>query len=70
MSFWVYENWTAEHKAVVHRGSCGNCNDGKGCQQNKLGNKNGQWHGPFSSEEAAHAKAKGTGRPVRADRCV
>lgn len=70
MRFWVYENWTAEQKAVVHRGTCGNCNDGKGCHPNKLGNKNGKWHGPFPSEEAARLTAKGTGRPVRTHRCV
>jgi len=33
--FWVYENWTAEHKAVIHSGTCGHCNHGKGCQPSK-----------------------------------
>ena len=45
LSFWVYENWTAEHKAVVHAGTCGNCNDGVGCHENRRGNRNGRWLG-------------------------
>ena len=46
MDYYFYENWTAEKKAVIHVGSCGNCKDGKGCHENPLGNLNGQWHGP------------------------
>ena len=45
MSYYVYENWTAEHKAVIHRGSCGNCNEGRGCHKNPLCGRNGRWHG-------------------------
>ena len=30
MEYWVYENWTAEHKAVVHSATCGFCNHGRG----------------------------------------
>jgi hypothetical protein len=44
-SDFVYENWTAEHKAVIHEASCGSCNPGLGCHANPLGNKNGRWHG-------------------------
>jgi len=29
--FYIYENWQAgPHKAVIHRGSCGHCNNGQG----------------------------------------
>ncbi len=65
MSYYVYENWTAEHKAVIHRSSCGNCNEGRGCHENLLGNKNGKWHGPFVSLEKARRVAENTGKPVR-----
>ena len=47
MAFWVYENWTAEQKAVIHKGSCGYCKEGRGCHEHKLANRNGKWHGPF-----------------------
>lgn len=40
MAYYVYENWTAEHKAVIHIGTCGFCKEGKGCHENPLGNKN------------------------------
>ena len=53
MSYYFYENWTAEHKAVIHEGSCGYCNYGNGCHENPLGNRNGKWHGPFKSVEEA-----------------
>ena len=65
MSYWVYENWTAESKAVIHDGGCSCCNNGKGCHPNPLGNKNGKWHGPFSTVSAAAAAAKATGRSVQ-----
>jgi len=70
MSYYVYENWTAEHKAVIHRGSCRNCNEGQGCHKNPLGNKNGKWHGLFDSIEGAKKAAANTGRPVRQHRCI
>lgn len=70
MSFYVYENWTAEHKAVIHLGSCGNCNEGKGCHENPLGNRNGRLHGPFDTLNGAQRAADATGRRVRLHRCV
>jgi hypothetical protein len=70
MSFYVYENWTAEHKAVIHHGTCGNCNDGKGCHSNPLDNGNGKWHAPFDTLEEAEAIAKATHRSVRKHRCT
>lgn len=56
--FWVYENWAAEKKAVIHKANCSYCNNGQGTQRNKLGNKNGKWHGPFNSYEEAKILAE------------
>lgn len=70
MNCYVYENWTAEHKAVIRIGSCGNCNEGRGCHEKPLGNRNGRWHGPFVSLEKARRIAENTGKPVRQHRCV
>lgn len=57
--FWVYENWTLR-KAVLHRGECGACKRGRG-QHGGGETKNGRWHGPYSSADAARADA-----PIRA----
>lgn len=69
MTYWIYENWRAESKAVIHRASCGFCNDGQGFKPNPLGDQNGKWHGPFSTFEEAERSAKITGRPVKYCRC-
>ncbi|MCK9583235.1 MAG: hypothetical protein M0Q46_06465 [Endomicrobiales bacterium] len=69
MSYYIYENWVAEKKAVIHKGSCGYCKEGNGCHANPLGNKNGQWSGPYSSFKIAQNKAIETGRPVKTHRC-
>ena len=68
--YYVYENWTAEHKAVIHESTCGYCNCGMGCHQNLHGNKNGQWIGPFKSLSDADRAAKATTRPFRRHSCV
>jgi len=39
MSFFIYENWVAEKKAVIHRGECSFCNNGRGIHQNIRGKK-------------------------------
>jgi hypothetical protein len=65
MTYWVYENWRAENKAVIHHASCGYCNDGRGCHDNPCGNRNGKWHRPFSTYEEAEKTAKNTGRLVK-----
>jgi hypothetical protein len=70
MAYWVYENWRAEHKAIIHRGECGNCKHGHGCHPSSLGNSNGRWLGPFDTLAKATAQATTTGRPVRPHRCV
>lgn len=63
-SYFVYENWTAENKAVIHCGTCPHCNQGKGTHANK-GNRHGRWLGPFSKLSSAEKAAIDTGRPVR-----
>lgn len=63
-SYFVYENWTAEDKAVIHYGTCPYCNQGKGIHTNK-GTRNGRWLGPFASISSAEKAAVDTGRPVR-----
>lgn len=64
MNYWIYENWTAEHKAVLHVASCPFCNEGRGVHPGS-GNRNGRWHGPYSTVESAAQAAERTGRPVR-----
>ena len=70
MSYWVYENWVAESKAVIHLGACRFCNEGAGTGRNVRGERNGKWHGRFGSFDEADVAARKTGRPVRSCRCV
>ena len=63
-SYFVYENWTAEDKAVIHFDYCAFCNYGKGIHANK-GTRNGRWLGPFTTFSSAEKAARDTGRPVR-----
>lgn len=65
MTYWVYENWRADNKAVIHHAACGHCNDGQGAHPNPLGNQNGKWHGPFLTLEESEEKAKRTGRSIK-----
>lgn len=51
--YYIYENWVAEKKAVIHRDICGNCNHGQGKHANICGEKNGKWHGPFKTYDKA-----------------
>jgi len=56
--FYIYENWAAgPHKIVVHRGSCGQCNQGKGRPAGHDAN-HARWHGPYATlaegREIAH----------------
>ena len=49
MSFYIYENWQAgPHKAVLHLGSCGYCNEGRG-RAGGYDPAHAKWHGPFDS---------------------
>ena len=61
--FWIYENWAVQ-KAVLHRGDCTSCNHGHGIWG---GGKtpNGQWHGPYDSEDQAKAAPIWPRREVR-----
>jgi len=61
MSHYVYENWTLS-KAVVHTGTCGACNEGRGIRLKDSG-RNGKWHGPFDDREAAMAFARSRRHP-------
>jgi len=70
--FYIYENWAAgPHKIVLHRGSCGQCNQGKGRPSGHDAN-HARWHGPYSTlsvaRDAAHAM---TGVLIRSEcKCV
>ena len=70
MEYWIYENWTAESKAVIHRSTCGYCKDGKGCHSNTLGKKNRRWLGAFNTLEDARKVANSSSRPVKEHSCV
>ena len=61
MTYWVYENWVAESKAVIHESTCRFCNDGSGTGRNLRGDRNGKWHGAFGSLGEAEAAARQTG---------
>jgi 4-hydroxy-tetrahydrodipicolinate synthase len=59
--FYIYENWVAgPHKIVLHRGSCGQCNQGKGRPAGHDAN-HARWHGPYPTlaqgREIAHGMA-------------
>jgi len=69
MPYYVYEHWIAEHKARIHLGSCGYCQDGKGCHA-ATSEERGRWLGPFATFAQAYAAAEKTGRRVsRCERC-
>jgi 4-hydroxy-tetrahydrodipicolinate synthase len=58
-AFFIYENWAAgPRKIVLHRGTCGQCNQGKGRPAGHDAN-HASWHGPYATlaqgREAAHA---------------
>jgi hypothetical protein len=70
--FYIYESWAAgPRKIVLHRGSCGQCNHGKGRPAGHDANHS-KWHGPFTTlaqgREEAHAM---TGVLIRSEcKCV
>ena len=70
--FYIYENWVAgPHKIVLHRGSCGQCNQGKGRPAGHDAN-HARWHGPYPTlvqgREVAHGM---TGVLIRSEcKCV
>jgi 4-hydroxy-tetrahydrodipicolinate synthase len=70
--FYIYENWAAgPRKIVLHRGSCGQCNQGKGRPGGHDAN-HARWHGPYPTlaqgREIAHSM---TGVLIRSEcKCV
>ena len=58
MGYYIYRNWVAEKKAVIHKAECGHCNYGKGCHKNFLGDKNGEWSEMFRNLEDAEIDAR------------
>ena len=73
MAYYIYRNWVAEKKAVIHMADCGYCKDGNGCHINPLGCKNGQWFGPYSTfteaKKEARQKHRGMWLKLRECRC-
>jgi 4-hydroxy-tetrahydrodipicolinate synthase len=70
--FYIYENWAAgPHKIVVHRGSCGQCNQGKGRPAGHDVNR-ARWHGPYPALAQARELAGAmTGVLIRSEcKCV
>jgi len=65
MDYWIYENWTAEQKAVIHRSNCSFCNAGRGVHPGST-DRNGQRNGPIFNPISGDPGSRGeTGRPVR-----
>ena len=70
--FFIYENWLAgPHKIVLHRSSCGQCNNGKGRPAGHDAN-HARWHGPFTTLSEARDSAHGmTGVLIRSEcKCI
>ena len=72
MSYYIYENWQAgPHKAVIHVGDCGFCNDGKG-RAGGYDPRHAKWHGPYGTVKLARVASSGLPGVVvqREHRCV
>jgi 4-hydroxy-tetrahydrodipicolinate synthase len=55
--FYIYENWqVGPRKIVLHRSSCGQCNQGKGRPAGHDAN-HARWHGPYASLSLARDTA-------------
>jgi 4-hydroxy-tetrahydrodipicolinate synthase len=70
--FYIYENWAAgPHKIVLHRGVCGQCNQGKGRPAGHDAN-HARWHGPYATLAQGRETAHGmTGVLIRSEcKCV
>lgn len=70
--YYVYENWQASDKAIVHRGSCPFCNNGQGTGRGTEGTAHGKWHGSFESEDGAFTYAISLQRDItnKCKRCL
>jgi 4-hydroxy-tetrahydrodipicolinate synthase len=72
VNFYIYENWLAgPHKIVLHRSSCGQCNQGKGRPSGHDAN-HARWHGPYATlTEARDASHTITGVLIRSEcKCI
>jgi 4-hydroxy-tetrahydrodipicolinate synthase len=70
--FYIYENWAAgPRKIVLHRGSCGQCNQGKGRPAGHDAD-HARWHGPYTTAAQGREVAHGmTGVLIRSEcKCV
>jgi 4-hydroxy-tetrahydrodipicolinate synthase len=70
--FYIYENWAAgPRKIVLHRGSCGQCNQGKGRPAGHDAD-HARWHGPYPTAAQGREVAHGiTGVLIRSEcKCV
>jgi 4-hydroxy-tetrahydrodipicolinate synthase len=57
--FFIYENWVAgPHKIVLHRSTCGQCNNGKGRPAGHDAN-HARWHGPYTTLSEAREISHG-----------
>lgn len=69
MSFFIYENWQAgPHKAVIHFGSCGFCNEGKGIAGGYDPN-HAHWHGPYPTLDNARKVSQSISNVVVRKEC-
>jgi hypothetical protein len=64
-SYWIYENWRTDNKAVIHKASCSHCNNGNGIGVKIHGDSNGKWHGAFSTIAEAYSYSLSLRRPTR-----
>ena len=62
-NYWVYEN-RPTNRSTMHLSICSYCNEGRGVRPSSS-QRNGKWHGPFQSFEAANQTAAGLARPLR-----
>jgi len=72
VNFYIYENWLAgPHKIVLHRSSCGQCNQGKGRPSGHDAN-HARWHGPYNTlTEARDASRNMAGVLIRSEcKCI
>ncbi|MGA8152811.1 MAG: 4-hydroxy-tetrahydrodipicolinate synthase [Terriglobales bacterium] len=72
INFYIYENWLAgPHKIVLHRSTCGQCNQGKGRPSGHDAN-HARWHGPYGTlTEARDASHNMPGVLIRSEcKCI